>query len=436
MEYKLNTASTWTAISGSSVTGLAAGTYNVRIRSTSTAFASASVDVTVTAQDIKKESKPAVEINFSDEVLTKLVAGAAYTVNSDVKTPESNGSIAIEPSWFGQSISIIKKGIAADDTIDSEQQELKIPSRPAAPTPGKTDTTGGNNNGSITDINNTMEYRITTGIWTDISGNSVTGLAAGTYNVRIRATSTSFASATVDVIIAPSNASTGGSDRGNASIGGGRPITTTPTPPRNIEVEGQRFIDIEVDTLFGRVFADVNDSDWFFKSVQYAIENNLMVGTSATEFSPNSQLTRGMVVTVLYRYAGEPYVSGFDNPFNDVGDSWYTNAVLWAAENDIVTGYGDGRFGPEINITRQDLAVILNNYAKFAEMDLPTAREYAGFADDMDIRNYAKEAIERFFRAGIINGKPGNLYDPQGNATRAEFATMLMNFLEASIQTG
>ena len=234
----------------------------------------------------------------------------------------------------------------------------------------------------------------------------------------------------------------GGDERGGSSTGGGRPLTTTPTSTGIIEVGDPDFFVEGEKTPLGDApiwtnpFTDISNSDWFFRYVQYAFENKLMTGTSATTFSPNSHLTRGMVVTVLYRHAGEPDVSGFDNPFNDVGDSWYTKAVLWAAANDIVSGYGDGRFGPEINITRQDLAVILNNYAKFAEMDLPTAREYAGFADDMDIRNYAKEAIERFFRAGIINGKPGNLYDPQGNATRAEFATMLMNFLEASIQTG
>jgi hypothetical protein len=147
-------------------------------------------------------------------------------------------------------------------------------------------------------------------------------------------------------------------------------------------------------------------------------------------------MTRGMIVTVLYRLAGAPDVSSLANPFHDTDSAaWYADAVKWAAANGIVSGMGDGSFAPISDITRQDLAVILNNYAKFAKLDLPAIREYTGFADDIIIRNYAKEAIELFFRAEIINGKPGNLYDPLGNASRAEFATMLMNFIDVSEQS-
>jgi uncharacterized repeat protein (TIGR02543 family) len=180
-------------------------------------------------------------------------------------------------------------------------------------------------------------------------------------------------------------------------------------------------------------FTDVRGTDWFFDAVVYVNHYGLMIGTSTDPmlFSPNLTLTRGMVVTVLYRIEGSPDVSGLANPFNDLIDgAWYADAVKWAYHNGIVSGYGGGKFGPNDDITRQDMAVMLNNYANFAGKELPKIRGYPGFLDEADIANYAKEAVERFFMAAIINGKPGNVFDPRGQATRAEFATMLMNFAE------
>ena len=112
--------------------------------------------------------------------------------------------------------------------------------------------------------------------------------------------------------------------------------------------------------------------------------------------------------------------------------AWYSDAVKWAAANGLVAGYGDDRYGPDDHITREQLATILNNYAKFADITLPENREYQGFVDGADFAGYAMEAIERFFKADVIGGKPGNIFDPKGEATRAEFAAMLMRFLEAS----
>jgi uncharacterized repeat protein (TIGR02543 family) len=182
-------------------------------------------------------------------------------------------------------------------------------------------------------------------------------------------------------------------------------------------------------------FADIKDSDWFYDAVAYVYQRDLMTGanTNPMTFSPGMTLTRGMAATVLYRISDSPDVSGFENPFSDVADGkWYTGAAIWAYRNGIVSSYGNGKYGPEDYITRQDLAVILSNYAAKAGMPLPFAREYTRFNDDADIANYAKEAIERLFRANIVNGKPGNLYDPKDGATRAEFATMLMRFLETT----
>ena len=178
---------------------------------------------------------------------------------------------------------------------------------------------------------------------------------------------------------------------------------------------------------------DVKSGDWFYADVEFACARGLMIGTETDKFDPSMKLTRGTIVTVLYRYAGSTDVSGISNPFSDVPDDmWYTDAILWAVENDIVLGFGNGRFRPNDNITRQDLVVILYRYAGLAKVNLPETLEYQVFRDEADIAGYAKEAIEVFLKAGIITGKPGNLFDPKGTATRAEVAAMLHRFILAA----
>jgi hypothetical protein len=178
-------------------------------------------------------------------------------------------------------------------------------------------------------------------------------------------------------------------------------------------------------------FSDVKVGDWFYEDVLYMWVNELMNGTSETLFTPNGLVTRGMVVTVLYRMEDEPDVSGSENPFNDVAEGvYYTDAVKWASANDIILGYGDGRFGPGDNITREQLAAILYRYQKFADYIPPDIAEAREFADRNSISDYAKEPVEKLVMQGIINGKPDNKFDPKGNATRAEYAAMLHRYLD------
>jgi hypothetical protein len=178
-------------------------------------------------------------------------------------------------------------------------------------------------------------------------------------------------------------------------------------------------------------FTDVSVGDWFYNSVAYAAQNGLMVGTAADKFSPQTPTSRAMIVTILYRLAGSPEVSG-DNPFGDAdGGQYYANAVKWAAANDVVKGIGGGKFAPDGNITRQDLAVILARYANLAKMTLVTKKEeYPGFADETELADYAKDAAETLFKAGVISGYPDGSFKPQGKATRAEVAAMLQGFVE------
>jgi len=151
-----------------------------------------------------------------------------------------------------------------------------------------------------------------------------------------------------------------------------------------------------------------------------------MYGTSTKTFDPNMNLTRGMVVTVLHRMHGAAPTGEYKTPFPDVRDGvYYTDAVRWAAANGIVTGYENGLFGPDDLVTREQLAAILYRYQGFSGKKPASTHPAQMFADGDSISPYAKEAVNMLVTQGVIGGKPGNLFDPKGNATRAEYAAML-----------
>ena len=138
-----------------------------------------------------------------------------------------------------------------------------------------------------------------------------------------------------------------------------------------------------------------------------------------------------MIVTILYRLENEPEITA-ENPFDDVeADRWYTNAVIWAAENKIVSGYGDGKFGPDDTITREQLAVILYRYAQFKGIDVSVGEDtnILAFEDAGSWSDWSVSALQWAVGSGIINGKDGKLV-PKGDASRAEAATMLQRFCE------
>ncbi|NLB78314.1 MAG: S-layer homology domain-containing protein, partial [Clostridiaceae bacterium] len=177
-------------------------------------------------------------------------------------------------------------------------------------------------------------------------------------------------------------------------------------------------------------FTDVNTGDWFYEDVKYAYENALMIGTGTTSFSPNLETTRGMIVTILHRLEGSPNVSGA-NIFADVaGGKWYSNAVKWAAENRIVAGYGNGKFGPEDSITREQMAVILMNYAKLKGYDVSAKTNLEKFTDSSEVSDWATNALAWANAKGLINGISSEILAPQGLATRAQVAAILHRFIE------
>ena len=179
-------------------------------------------------------------------------------------------------------------------------------------------------------------------------------------------------------------------------------------------------------------YFDVKPGSWYEQPVQYATEHGLMNGTGTNTFEPESTMTRAMLVTVLWRYAGAPKPGA--NPFTDVPNGkWYTDAVAWAAENGVVNGVGDGKFEPDGSVTREQMATILYRYAQKVGIDTSKHTELSAFPDASRVSAYARAPMQWIVAEGVIGGSRENGQDwlnPQCNATRAEVATILMRFIE------
>ena len=177
-------------------------------------------------------------------------------------------------------------------------------------------------------------------------------------------------------------------------------------------------------------FSDVAADAWYADSVAYVRDNGLMGGTGDNTFSPNASTSRAMLAMVLYRLAGSPSVTGNDSYTDTVDGAWYAEAVLWASQQGVIGGYGDSLFGTDDPVTREQIAAILWRYA-----GSPMAEQGTDFADESEIASYAMNAVDWVRANGIMNGKDGNLFDPKGNATRAEIAAILRNYMQLNNTT-
>ena len=176
-------------------------------------------------------------------------------------------------------------------------------------------------------------------------------------------------------------------------------------------------------------FTDVADGAWYAEAVQYVYENGMMNGVSATSFGPDETTTRGMIVTMLHRLEGEPAAEASD--FADVAAGmYYADAVDWAAANGIVTGVSDSAFAPGSAITREQLAAILYRYAQYKGYDVSASADLGAYADAAQVSAYATAAMQWANASGLITGETSTTLNPQGSATRAQVATILMRFCE------
>lgn len=184
----------------------------------------------------------------------------------------------------------------------------------------------------------------------------------------------------------------------------------------------------------GLPFGDVKSADWFYNDVKYVYDKGMMAGTAADVFAPNATTTRAMIVTILYRLEGSPAVTG-TSAFVDVpAGQWYTDAVNWAAANQIVKGTSATTFAPNASITREQMAAILYRYAQYKGYDVTKKADLSGYSDNGQVSAYAKDALAWANAAKLINGVTNTTLAPQGNATRAQVSAILHRFCDGVVK--
>ena len=205
------------------------------------------------------------------------------------------------------------------------------------------------------------------------------------------------------------------------------------------QTQTNRVVTEDVEVKYGILpFWDVNETDYFYNALCYNVANKYILGYNSNVFGPSYKMTRGMVVTVLYRMEGTPYPDG-DKILSDInGDEYYAKAVKWAVNTGVVNGYADGTFKPNKNVTRQELIVILRNYLRYKQgADAVKVREdgtFEKFADINNVDDYAKSAVMWAVENTVIRGKESNgksYIDPQGVSIRADVACMFYNYAKA-----
>jgi len=176
-------------------------------------------------------------------------------------------------------------------------------------------------------------------------------------------------------------------------------------------------------------FVDVDSGSWFIEPVEFVYKRGIMTGLDTNHFGPSVEVSRAQMAVILHRLEGEPAVGYNSTAFKDVADGmFYTNAAMWAKETGVIAGYDNGNFGPADNITREQMSVILFRYAQYKGFDTTAIDNLSKFPDRNKVSNFAKEGISWAVGIGLITGDQGNI-SPQGNAERAQAAAILQRFM-------
>ncbi|MCQ1530283.1 S-layer homology domain-containing protein [Lutispora saccharofermentans] len=248
-------------------------------------------------------------------------------------------------------------------------------------------------------------------------------LPAGTYEATVTVSGSSgiTASFNVSFTVSPKDTSggddkdDGGGSKGSADAGKAAKEDKTPSP-------------LTPEAKWENPFADIKESDWFYSYVEYVCSEGLFNGTTESTFSPAMPMTRSMLATVLWRMDGSPKPQG-KTFFADLQDGWYKDAVLWASENNIVSGYGGGLFGPDDNITREQMAVMLYRYSQYKGYDVTAGADLSGYIDAEDISGWALAAMKWANDRGLITGRSDKELASKAKAGRAEIAAILYRFM-------
>lgn len=190
-------------------------------------------------------------------------------------------------------------------------------------------------------------------------------------------------------------------------------------------VSGGGTSDKEPESLLP--FGDVSEKAWYYSAVEYVYEHDLMTGTSAITFEPNATLSRAMVAQILYNLEGQPTVEG-ESAFTDTNTHWAATAITWAQKTGVVSGYENNTFRPNKAVTREELAQMLYNYAKYKYYDLTASGDLTAFPDGNNVQGWAETAMAWANGNRLINGFEDNTLRPGGDSTRAQAASILMNF--------
>ena len=429
------------AVAGDTVTATATGEF---------ADAKVGTDKAVTVKSIKLEG--ASSANYTTpEKLPEVKASITKIESKDVKLeyPDLNqntGSITkptvkLTPEDSSAEVKIFIKKTVKDETTGEEKTVTEEWTDKTAPTAAGTYTvyaeiTSNNIKGKIT----TPDQKLT--ITQRSSGGGGGGAAVTTYKVTL-------------------DKATNGTVKANASsVEKGKTVTITATPAEGYETASVKVTDasgksvdvtknsdgtykftmpdgnVTVKAEFAKKaendtvctdMKDIDQSKWYHEAVHYVVEKGIMNGYNKNEFGPNDTLSRAMLAQILYNNAGKPTAAKNTSCSDIKPGDWFASAVNWASENNIVTGFTDGTFKPGANITREQLAVMLYRYAG----QPATTGSLANFTDAASVSGYAQQAMQWATANGIITGNgSATTLDPQGNATRAQAAAMIMRYLE------
>ena len=196
-------------------------------------------------------------------------------------------------------------------------------------------------------------------------------------------------------------------------------------------VETKVYTVADIKTFKKLPFTDIKEEAFYMNALRYMYAKGYITGTTSTTFSPNAKLSRAMLVTILWNMEGRPKASG-KNKFPDVKNgAWYTDAIIWASTNKVVNGNKDGSFAPNANITRQEVAVMLANYARYKGYNTKASKDLSTFKDRDRVASWALSSVQWAIENKIINGaENGTKINPVNNATRAEATTMIKNYID------
>ena len=402
---------------------------------------SISADVTLTP--VLAYEAPAKGSGYTlDYEAETAVAATGHEISTDgaIWHDAAKDPISIEP---GQPLFV--RTSSDGNVYASEPTKNTLPSRPASP-----DTVRGGTN-QITGVTAAMEYRLSgASTWTACTGTAITGLPAGAYQVRIKATSISFASEPVTVqvsqytppVVPTYPPAVEEPENGTVTTSPSRPkegdrVTITPKPDEGFaysftQPDGKVTITVTFRCDGGELcpsdhLTDVEEDGWYHDAVDYVVEHGIMEGMSPTTFAPRRELTRAEVVQVLYNLEGRPDVTG-ENIFTDTAKHWAVDPITWAATTGVVDGYGDDTFRPNNPVSRQEFAQMLYRYAKYKGYDLAAEGDLSQFPDSGKIGEWAEAAMKWANGEGLIQGHENGTIDPTGTTIRAQAASILMRF--------